>query len=123
MKTIKGINELKKEYRKAKIMCGDFRGIKNRFEFNGEINPMQTLFYSFGGSSGKHGQDVGKIELITEVFENENSNGWTEYNLADFIKNIKTYTQPVRVESICNEWNKKGTERDTRTLFEIEYIN
>lgn len=123
MKQVTGIKELKKEYRRAKIMCGDFRGIKDKFEFSEDINPMETMFYAMGGGKGRIGQEVGKVEVITEVFEHEDSAGWTEYNMADFLKNIKTYNKIVRIEFTCNEWNKKGTDRDSRTLFEIEYIN
>jgi len=123
MKLITGIDNLKKQYRKAKVMCGDFRGIKNKFEFDNIINPMETMFMAMGGMKGRIGQDIGKVEVITEVYEHEDSAGWVEYNMADFIKNIKTYTGKVRVEFTCNEWNKKGTDRDTRTLFEIEYVN
>jgi hypothetical protein len=122
MKQINKISDLKKEYRRAKILCGDFRGIKNKFEFSDDINPMETMFYAMGGSRGRLGQDIGKVEVITEVYEDENSSGWIEYNMSDFLNNIKTYSKPVRIEFTCNEWNKKGTDRDTRTLFEIEYI-
>jgi len=122
---IKGIEALKNQYRKAKIMCGDFRGMRNKIEIaeNNGINPMQVMFMAMGGAKGRIGQDVGKVEVITEVYEHEDSAGWVEYNMADFLKNIKTYTGKVRIEFTCNEWNKKGTDRDTRTLFEIEYIN
>ncbi len=125
MEVIQGIEALKNQYRKAKVMCGDFRGLKNKVELaelNG-INPMQIIFMSMGGAKGRIGQDIGKVELITEVFESEDSAGWMEYNMKGFIENIKTYTGKVRIEFTCNEWNKTGTDRDTRTLFEIEYIN
>ncbi len=125
METIQGIEALKNQYRKAKIMCGDFRGLKNKVELaelNG-INPMQIIFMSMGGAKGRIGQDIGKVEVITEVFESEDSAGWMEYNMKNFIENIKTYTGKVRIEFTCNEWNKTGTDRNTRTLFEIEYIN
>ena len=123
MKQITGIKELKKEYRRAKIMCGDFRGIKNKFEFSDDINPIGTMFMAMGGAKGRIGQDIGKVEVITEVFENEDSAGWVEYNMADFLKNVKTYSEPIRIEFSCNEWNKSGTDRDSRILFEIEYTN
>ncbi len=123
MKKVIGISALKKEYRKAKIMCGDFRGIKNKFEFDDTINPMETMFMAMGGAKGRIGDEVGKVEVITEVYEDGNSSGWTECNMKDFLKNIKTYSNPVIVEFTCNEWNKLGTDRNTRILFEIEYKN
>jgi hypothetical protein len=122
---IQGIENLKNQYRKAKVMAGDYRGIKNRFkiaEDNG-MNATKILFESLGGMKGRIGQDIGLVEVITEVYENEDSVGDTFYRMADFLKDIKTYAGQVRIVFTCNEWNKTGTDRDTKDLFEIEYIN
>lgn len=124
MKTIQGIENLKDEFRKAKIIHGDFRGLKNKFALTErfEIDPMQTFFFAAGGARGRFGEDIGKVEIIGYISENDDDFGFCEYTMKDFVKEVKKYTCPLYITFEVLKWNKGGTDRNSNYLETFQYI-
>lgn len=117
MKMIKGIENLKDEWRKAKIACGDFRGLSNRFELaeRFKINPTQILFDSVSKINSK--EITGEIR---SAFDYEV--GESVYNLSGLIEAIKQASDTkFEICIYCLTWNKYHTDADSKTVLEFEF--
>ena len=115
METIIGYDNLKDEYLKAKLECGDFRGLSNKFElaqkFN--INPLQIYFNSCTST------DL-RFEMIPEIAYEENENGFCEYNMKNFFRELKFEDRNTfYITFTCLKWNKYRTDADRKTIKEF----
>lgn len=112
MKTVIGLNNLKDEFRKAKIQCGDLRGLKNKFELSERfgINPMQTYFFATSSNGGE------RYELVVEGDVNS-------YTLKELIQDVKGLNKPIEISFVCLTWNKLRTDAKRKTIIEITYSN
>lgn len=114
-----GIEALKDEFRKAKLKCGDMRGLKNSFELSEKfgIPALQTFFYKMGGNGGQ------RMELTADCYSIESSLSIYAYTMTQLVEEIKNETEAYEVNLICLVWNKKRTDADRKTISTFIYSN
>ena len=129
METIIGAENLRDEYRKAKLKNGDLRGLKNKFELAAKfgIPEMQIAFYSMGGARGRIGDgDISKVEIEFQLSNSTNDylgNGYTLKELNDCIENLNGEVDGFEGYFSAVKWNKYGTDasREVVTIFQFKY--
>lgn len=119
METIIGIENLKDQYRKAKLMCGDLRGLKNRFDLSEKlgINSLQTYYNSVSTHGGE------RFELVANCTEQGTGSNVNEYTMKDLIEPMKKWPGVYEVELECLTWNKRRTDARRRTVLNFIFKN
>lgn len=122
MRTVTGIANIKDEFRKGKLICGDLRGLKNKFELTRKFGlpQLQTFFHASGGNGGE------RMELIAELYEEGNSDIYSTiyaFTMSDLVDQIKDETGKYEAHLVCLIWNKERTESKRRNISEFIYTN
>lgn len=119
METIIGIEKLKDEFRKAKLKCGDLRGLKNAFRLSEKFNvpALQTFYYKSGGNGEK------RMELVADCYSLESSLSIHAYTMKELIQEIKNETEEYEVNLTCLEWNKYRNDAERKTISLFKYKN
>ena len=117
MKEVIGIENLKNEFRKAKLICGDLRGLKNRFALSAElgVSSLQTFYHSVGGN-GKI-----RMELTADCYSTSSDRCIYEYTMSGLVEEIKDETESFEVHLICLEWNKQRSDAKRREVSQFIY--
>lgn len=112
MKQVVGIKNLTDEFRRAKIIAGDLRGLKNAITLSERlgVNAMQTLFFMAGGNGGY------KIEVYADITRDGEENSSWSYSMKDMVEEIefekKHGANKFEIIFYYCKWNKKGTDCD-----------
>lgn len=119
MRTVIGLENLKNEFRKAKLSCGDLRGLKNRFSLSEKlgINSFQTYYYSVGGNGGE------RMELTADCYGLNKQGDIYAYTMKDLIDDIKEEIGEFEINLVCLKWNKQRTDADRKTIETFLYKN
>lgn len=118
MEKVIGIENLKDQFRRAKIMCGDLRGLKNRFELSEKfgIDPMQTYFYATASSEER-------AELTADCYGNDGQGNIHDYTMSGLVEQMKNETGEFEVNLVCLVWNKYRTDAKRKTVSTFLYSN
>lgn len=122
MSRIVGIENLKDQFRKAKLMCGDFRGLKNRFALSEKFNipGLQTYFYSVGGGN----QEGQRMELVADCYQQgESDRAIYAYTMNGLVEDMRDEEGVWDVNLICLTWNKERTDAKRKDVLIFEYSN
>jgi len=113
-----GIPALKDKYRQAKLMCGDLRGLKNRFSLSEKLNvpALQTYYFSCGG----HGDT--RAELVADCYGDEGGLIY-EYTMSGLVEALKGDSESYEINLICLTWNKARSDAERKTVMTFKYKN
>jgi|HubBroStandDraft_3_1064219.scaffolds.fasta_scaffold08371_7 hypothetical protein len=105
MKQIVGIENLKDEWRIAKLKNGDLRGLKNRFALAERlgINKLQTYYFAAGGLGDE------RVEIYAET------DSGCHYSLKDLIDEVSSRGQVV-IQLCSATWNKERTDATRKNI-------
>ncbi len=119
METVIGIENLKNQFRKAKLMCGDLRGLKNSFSLSEKLGvpALQTWFFKSGGNGEE------RMELTADCYMVNGTISIHAYTMKGLIEDMKNETELYEVYLVCLKWNKHRTDADRRTVLEFLYKN
>lgn len=120
MNQVTGIENLKDQFRKAKLICGDFRGLKNRWSLSEKfgIPMLQTLFYSVGGGNF----EGVRMELTADCYH-ESEISRHAFTMKGLVEEMKDADGVWDVRLICLVWNKHRTDADRKEILLFEYSN
>lgn len=118
METITGIKNLKDQFRKAKLMCGDLRGLKNRFALSEKFNiaALHTYFYSARKIDER-------IELTADCYGLDGQGNVYAYTMQGLVEDMKDMSGSFEVHLIALEWNKKRTDANRKEVLQFNYSN
>jgi hypothetical protein len=119
MNKVIGLENLKDEFRKAKLKCGDLRGLKNAFALSTKFNVpgLQTFFYKMGGNGGE------RMELTADCYGLNDQGNVYAYTMKGLINDIKNETGDFEVHLICLVWNKSRNDAKRKEISEFIYSN
>ena len=119
MSTIIGIANLKDAFRKAKLQCGDLRGMKNSFALSAKFNipALQTYFFRMGGNGDE------RMELTADCYGQNGQGDIFAYTMGGLVKDIKDEKGEFEVNLICLKWNKARNDADRKTISTFLYKN
>jgi hypothetical protein len=123
-KTIKGIENLKDEFRRAKLIVGDLRGLKNRFQLAQRlgINQLQTYFYAAGGNGENRMEVYADITPLPQKEGKVQYSFWS-YSIKEMVEEIRTsYEVEFEIDFYYCKWNKKRTDADRIRIGQIPTI-
>jgi hypothetical protein len=118
MKIVIGIEALKDEFRKAKIVQGDFRGLKNKFQLGARfgVPGLQTYYQSAVKEFS---------EVYADVYSNDQEVG-SCFTMKDLIKEVEELSpgNQITVQLRVIKWNRQRTDADRRDadkIFEFKF--
>lgn len=112
-KVIVGIENLKDEFRRAKLKVGDLRGLKNRFDLSKRLGvaPLHTFFFSMGGN-GKE-----RCEVYAEITPIGKDTSLTVYSIKEMVEEINGWNENEFEVQFCNaRWNQHRTDANRSNL-------
>lgn len=116
MDTLKNIEAVRDEYRKAKLQCGDLKGLKNRFQLANRlgIEPLHTYYVSVSPQ---------RTEVTASIYSPAKkafiAHAYTMKGLIDELKDLESGEYEITLE--CCTWNKEKTDADRKTIKEFGY--
>ena len=117
---VRGLENLKDEFRKAKLNCGDLRGLKNRFQISERlgVNQLQTFFFAAGGGDGL------PTEIEVEIARNKYDSGFHEYSMKDMVSEVKNRNDRMYITLHARTYTSKHkTDSNSKTVAEFYYRN
>lgn len=114
-----GLDNLKDEFRIAKLKCGDLRGLKNAFELSRKFNipQLQTYFFKSGGSGSE------RMELVADCYAENSDRLIFAYTMGDLIEQMKDETESYDVHLICQAWDKSRNNANRKEVSNFSYRN
>ncbi len=114
-----GIEELKNRFRRAKLKCGDLRGLKNAFALSTKLGVPAIGTYLY--KSGLNGEK--RAELTADCYSQTSDRSIHAYTMGGLVEDIKDETEVYEITLVCLLWNKQRCDAERKDIDSFTYSN